>query len=148
MLKLSDINLIGFSLGAHIAGIGSEKQFWCNKVWNKLQNMLQFSRKKGAFRKYSQYHWFGSSQFIVSEPNSRLDCKDSIYVETIHTSTLGFFQPLETVNLYPNGGRFRSFHFDCNCKSVQERLEFCKSKNQILKPVSTRDLVKMLLFEF
>lgn len=43
--------------------------------------------------------------FSLNKPDERLDSHDAIYVETIQTSKLGFFDPLGTVSFYPNGGR-------------------------------------------
>lgn len=43
--------------------------------------------------------------FSIDEPEERLDVNDATYVETIHTSRLGIFQPIGAVNFYPNGGK-------------------------------------------
>lgn len=43
--------------------------------------------------------------FSMDKPDERLDASDATYVETIHTSRLGFFQPIGMVNFYPNGGK-------------------------------------------
>lgn len=39
--------------------------------------------------------------FSLGKPDERLDSQDAIYVETIQTSKLGFFDPLGIVSFYP-----------------------------------------------
>lgn len=41
--------------------------------------------------------------FSINAPDERIHNTDAIYVETIHTSILGFYNPLGTVSFYPNG---------------------------------------------
>lgn len=48
-----------------------------------------------------------SPLFSIDKPEGRLDGNDALYVETIHTSKLGFFKPLGVVSFYPFGGRFQ-----------------------------------------
>lgn len=42
--------------------------------------------------------------FSIDKPHERLNSSDAIYVETIQTSKLGFFDPIGKVSFYPNGG--------------------------------------------
>lgn len=46
--------------------------------------------------------------FVKEKPEERLNSTDAIYVETIQTSKLGFFDPpIGAVAFYPNGGKIQ-----------------------------------------
>ncbi|KPJ11276.1 Pancreatic lipase-related protein 1 [Papilio machaon] len=90
-LKFEDVHLIGFSLGAHVAGFaGSE-----------LRNISRITGLDPA-----------GPLFDFQDPRVRLDSTDAKFVDVIHSNGetlilggLGAAQPLGHVDFYPNGGR-------------------------------------------
>ncbi|KAL4708365.1 hypothetical protein ACJJTC_019601 [Scirpophaga incertulas] len=90
-LKFEDVHLIGFSLGAHVAGFsGSE-----------LRNISRITGLDPA-----------GPLFEFQDPRARLDRGDARFVDVIHSNGetlifggLGAAQPLGHVDFYPNGGR-------------------------------------------
>lgn len=90
-LRFEDIHLIGFSLGAHVAGFaGSE-----------LRNISRITGLDPA-----------GPLFEFQDPRARLDKTDAKFVDVIHSNGetlilggLGAAQPLGHVDFYPNGGR-------------------------------------------
>ncbi|XP_063839461.1 uncharacterized protein LOC135088555 [Ostrinia nubilalis] len=90
-LRFEDIHLIGFSLGAHVAGFaGSE-----------LRNISRITGLDPA-----------GPLFEFQDPRARLDKSDAKFVDVIHSNGetlifggLGAAQPLGHVDFYPNGGR-------------------------------------------
>ncbi|XP_041976266.1 uncharacterized protein LOC121731029 [Aricia agestis] len=90
-LRFEDVHLIGFSLGAHVAGFaGSE-----------LRNISRITGLDPA-----------GPLFEFQDPRARLDKTDAKFVDVIHSNGetlilggLGAAQPLGHVDFYPNGGR-------------------------------------------
>ncbi|CAH2266919.1 uncharacterized protein LOC120626077 [Pararge aegeria] len=90
-LRFEDVHLIGFSLGAHVAGFaGSE-----------LKNISRITGLDPA-----------GPLFEFQDPRARLDRSDAKFVDVIHSNGetlilggLGAAQPLGHVDFYPNGGR-------------------------------------------
>ncbi|XP_023951766.1 uncharacterized protein LOC112055790 [Bicyclus anynana] len=90
-MKFEDVHLIGFSLGAHVAGFaGSE-----------LKNISRITGLDPA-----------GPLFEFQDPRARLDRSDAKFVDVIHSNGetlilggLGAAQPLGHVDFYPNGGR-------------------------------------------
>ncbi|XP_063361542.1 uncharacterized protein LOC134650516 [Cydia amplana] len=90
-LRFEDVHLIGFSLGAHVAGFaGSE-----------LRNISRITGLDPA-----------GPLFEFQDPRARLDRGDAAFVDVIHSNGetlilggLGAAQPLGHVDFYPNGGR-------------------------------------------
>ncbi|XP_050672179.1 uncharacterized protein LOC126970395 [Leptidea sinapis] len=90
-VRYEDIHLIGFSLGAHVAGFaGSE-----------LKNISRITGLDPA-----------GPLFEFQDPRARLDKSDAKFVDVIHSNGetlilggLGAAQPLGHVDFYPNGGR-------------------------------------------
>ncbi|XP_045446251.1 uncharacterized protein LOC123654385 [Melitaea cinxia] len=90
-LRFEDIHLIGFSLGAHVAGFaGSE-----------IRNISRITGLDPA-----------GPLFEFQDPRARLDKTDAKFVDVIHSNGetlilggLGAAQPLGHVDFYPNGGR-------------------------------------------
>lgn len=70
-----------------------------------------------------------SPLFSLNKPNERLDSHDAIYVETVHTSRLGFFDPLGDVSFYANGGRSQPECKSWDVVSLPEHLTI----NQVTK---------------
>ncbi|XP_030026714.2 uncharacterized protein LOC115444885 [Manduca sexta] len=90
-MRFEDVHLIGFSLGAHVAGFaGSE-----------LRNISRITGLDPA-----------GPLFEFQDPRARLDRSDAKFVDVIHSNGetlifggLGAAQPLGHVDFYPNGGR-------------------------------------------
>lgn len=99
-LRPSRVHLIGFSLGSHVAGFaGSE-----------------FSNVSGTDNADSLWRITGLDPagplFEAQPPEVRLDAGDAQFVDVIHSNGenlilggLGSWQPMGTVDYYPNGGR-------------------------------------------
>ncbi|KAF3706480.1 Lipase member H [Channa argus] len=84
--SLSSIHMIGFSLGAHIAGF----------VGSSLNGSL--GRITGLDP--------AGIMFTHSPPQDRLDSTDAQFVDVLHTDSdsLGFREPLGHIDFYANGG--------------------------------------------
>uniref|UniRef100_A0A0B7A5A2 Lipase domain-containing protein n=1 Tax=Arion vulgaris TaxID=1028688 RepID=A0A0B7A5A2_9EUPU len=84
----SKFHVIGFSLGAHVAGYVGSRLRGIGRITGLDPARLGFER---------------------TPPEARLDPTDAIFVDVIHTDAspivgLGTFQSLGTVDFYPNGG--------------------------------------------
>ncbi|XP_044753246.1 uncharacterized protein LOC123312811 [Coccinella septempunctata] len=92
-LSLQNTHLIGFSLGAHVAGFaGSE-----------IGNLSRITGLDPA-----------GPLFESQDPRARLDQNDAEFVDVIHSNGenlilggLGSYQPMGHVDFYPNGGRMQ-----------------------------------------
>ncbi|XP_015786678.1 pancreatic triacylglycerol lipase [Tetranychus urticae] len=90
-LKSSDFHLIGFSLGAHIAGF----------TGTEVKNLSRITGLDPASPLFEGY-----------TAKVRLDSEDAQFVDIIHSNGdsflrggLGSFEPMGHVDFYPNGGR-------------------------------------------
>ncbi|XP_076673462.1 pancreatic triacylglycerol lipase-like [Andrena cerasifolii] len=85
-MSLSDLTIIGHSLGAHVAGLSGYH------VKNEVDYIVALDPALPLF----------SSK----PPGRRVSYEDAKYVEVIHTNGggLGFLNPLGHVDYYPNGG--------------------------------------------
>lgn len=90
-LKSSDFHLIGFSLGAHIAGFAGAE----------VKNISRITGLDPASPLFEGYN-----------EKVRLDPDDAQFVDVIHSNGdsflrggLGSFEPMGHVDFYPNGGR-------------------------------------------
>lgn len=112
-VSINDIQVIGFSLGAHIAGItGKQLQS------GKLPKIVGLDPAGPLFSLDRQY--------------DRLDRNDAKYVEVIHTggARLGFHAPIGTTSFYPNHGMSQSgCRFDPTgiCSHMRAYLYFAES---------------------
>jgi pancreatic triacylglycerol lipase len=80
----SRVNIIGHSLGSHVAGFTGK-----SVMYGKINAI--FATDPGAF-------------VISDDPSGRLDESDAVYVESIITSSIGFRQPISHATFYPNWG--------------------------------------------
>lgn len=98
--------MIGFSLGAHISGIGERAINNAMHVpsWKRINRIS--GGKKVQSGKIGKIVGLdpAAPMFSMDKPERRLDITDAEYVEIIHTSKLGFFDLLGTVSFYVNGG--------------------------------------------
>uniref|UniRef100_A0A1I8PRX1 Lipase domain-containing protein n=1 Tax=Stomoxys calcitrans TaxID=35570 RepID=A0A1I8PRX1_STOCA len=87
-LKLEDLEIIGHSLGAHVAGFTGK-----NIEHGQAHTIIGLDP---ALPLYS-----------YDKPNKRLSSTDAHYVESIQTNggTLGFLKPIGKGAFYPNGGK-------------------------------------------
>uniref|UniRef100_A0A182PFZ9 Lipase domain-containing protein n=1 Tax=Anopheles epiroticus TaxID=199890 RepID=A0A182PFZ9_9DIPT len=87
-LDMSQLHLVGHSLGAHLAGL-SGKRVTTGRI--------------GAIIGLDP----AGPLFSSKDGNNRLDATDAAYVEVIHTNggTLGMYDPIGTADFYPNGGK-------------------------------------------
>lgn len=86
-LELEKTTIIGFSLGAHIAGLAAKNV------------------KNGKVNKIIGLDPAGPG-FLLDYPQGRLDAHDAKYVECIHTGYIfGIREPICQVDFYVNGGR-------------------------------------------
>lgn len=92
-LSSKSLHLIGFSLGAHVAGFAGAE----------LGNLSRITGLDPA-----------GPLFESQDPRARLDQTDAEFVDVIHSNGeniilggLGSWQPLGHVDFYPNGGRMQ-----------------------------------------
>ncbi|KAL1464239.1 hypothetical protein WDU94_003905, partial [Cyamophila willieti] len=92
-LPIHNVHMIGFSLGAHVAGFAGAE----------LKNLSRITGLDPA-----------GPLFESQDPRSRLDSTDAQFVDVIHSNGenlilggLGFWQPMGDVDFYPNGGRMQ-----------------------------------------
>ncbi|XP_070562958.1 pancreatic lipase-related protein 2-like [Ptychodera flava] len=105
-LKLADVHLIGFSLGAHIAGYAGERL-------NKVGRITGLDPAEPYFKD--------------THPIVRLDTRDATFVDIIHTDAeslasfgFGMREPIGHVDFFPNGG-----HIQPGCdQDVVDRVDF------------------------
>ncbi|KAK9877022.1 hypothetical protein WA026_016048 [Henosepilachna vigintioctopunctata] len=92
-LSLRNTHLIGFSLGAHVAGFAGAE----------IGNLSRITGLDPA-----------GPLFESQDPRARLDQNDADFVDVIHSNGenlilggLGSYQPMGHVDFYPNGGRMQ-----------------------------------------
>ncbi|KAL3267943.1 hypothetical protein HHI36_007080 [Cryptolaemus montrouzieri] len=92
-LSLRNTHLIGFSLGAHVAGFAGAE----------IGNLSRITGLDPA-----------GPLFESQDPRARLDQTDAEFVDVIHSNGenlilggLGSYQPMGHVDFYPNGGRMQ-----------------------------------------
>ncbi|XP_046477924.1 uncharacterized protein [Neodiprion pinetum] len=93
-VPLERVHLIGFSLGAHVAGFAGAE----------LGNVSRITGLDPA-----------GPLFEAQDPRARLDATDASFVDVIHSNGeqlilggLGSWQPMGDVDFYPNGGRMQT----------------------------------------
>ncbi|KAG7203906.1 hypothetical protein KM043_013265 [Ampulex compressa] len=93
-VSLERVHLIGFSLGAHVAGFAGAE----------LGNVSRITGLDPA-----------GPLFESQDPRARLDATDANFVDVIHSNGeplilggLGSWQPMGHVDFYPNGGRMQT----------------------------------------
>uniref|UniRef100_A0A182PNY9 Lipase domain-containing protein n=1 Tax=Anopheles epiroticus TaxID=199890 RepID=A0A182PNY9_9DIPT len=111
---ISQIGIIGHSLGAHIAGIAGKRV-----RSGKIGYIVGLDPASPLFR--------------LKKPDERLSSDDAEYVEIIHTNgkALGFFSNIGQADFYPNGGvRQPGCGFSLTC-SHQRAVDFFKESLNI-----------------
>lgn len=90
-VDMERVHIIGFSLGAHVAGFAGAE----------LEGLKRITGLDPAGPLFESQH-----------PKARLDSTDANFVDVIHSNGenlilggLGSWQPMGTVDFYPNGGR-------------------------------------------
>lgn len=105
LLNLDTLHIVGFSLGAHVAGVGNVSSFCSFLFVNFIPNRTNFfsnlfivgkNLKSGKLRKITGLDPAGPF-YSYDKPLERLNDNDAYYVETIHTSKLGFTKPIGNV---------------------------------------------------
>ncbi|XP_034946131.1 uncharacterized protein [Chelonus insularis] len=93
-VSLDTVHMIGFSLGAHVAGFAGAE----------LANVSRITGLDPA-----------GPLFESQDPRARLDATDANFVDVIHSNGeqlllggLGSWQPMGDVDFYPNGGRMQT----------------------------------------
>uniref|UniRef100_A0A336MGN7 CSON014585 protein n=1 Tax=Culicoides sonorensis TaxID=179676 RepID=A0A336MGN7_CULSO len=141
---LCDVNLIGFGLGAHLAGFVGKLMY--KKLGFKLPVIVGLD-PSGLF-------------FSKNQPESRLDQLDADYVEVIHTNGgawftghSGLWQAIGTADFYPNYGEYQPgcSNKDCHHKrsyeywieSINSETGFWAQTVVTLKDIETKDFEDM-----
>ncbi|KAK0076501.1 hypothetical protein PV325_005270 [Microctonus aethiopoides] len=88
-LLLSDLHVIGHSLGAHVAGFTGAYM---------SGNIGRITGLDAGGPTFETPH--------LNDPKDRLDETDAVFVDSIHTciGIVGFIQPIGHIDFYPNGG--------------------------------------------
>ncbi|XP_017084054.1 lipoprotein lipase [Drosophila eugracilis] len=109
-LRFEDLQLVGFSMGAHVAGlIGKHLQTGRLRMIRALDPALPF--------------------FRYAKPMERLTAEDADYVEVLHTSvgSYGFDRPLGHVDFYANWGSQQPGCFWHECSHWRAFMLFAES---------------------
>lgn len=122
-LSGDNYHLIGFSLGAHVAGYaGMEIRNSTNNSKHWINRITGLDPASPLFEGYDAYH--------------RLDPSDAQFVDVIHSNGdgvlrggLGSLQPMGHVDFYPNGGRVQ---VGCNSVIVSALSDIIYGKWQTL----------------
>ncbi|CAG0880518.1 unnamed protein product [Cyprideis torosa] len=104
--SVADFHMIGFSLGAHVAGFAGSKINSMTSVPGNITRITGLDPAGPLFEGYSA--------------QARLDASDASFVDVIHSNGeslilggLGAYEPLGHVDFYPNGGRVQK-----GCKNL------------------------------
>lgn len=104
--KPSQVHIVGFSLGAHVAGCASEVLKKKNLLLGRITGLDPASP-------FFRHH-------ILRERSRKLDASDAQLVDVIHTDAseiftdgFGLLRPIGTIDIFPNGtsGFFNIFIF-------------------------------------
>uniref|UniRef100_A0A182QHI1 Lipase domain-containing protein n=1 Tax=Anopheles farauti TaxID=69004 RepID=A0A182QHI1_9DIPT len=109
-LRLSRVHLIGFSLGSHVAGFAGAEFSGTAPAPDGDANERHGTTEPALWRITGLDP--AGPLFEAQPPEVRLDAGDARYVDVIHSNGenlilggLGSWQPMGTVDYYPNGGR-------------------------------------------
>jgi len=103
-LKVKDIHAIGFSYGAHVVGNAS-KEIQRMGI-EKIPRITALDPGRHGFNQ-------------ESSDKIRLTKDDADLVDVIHTSKIGFQEPLGHVDFFPNGGLSQA------CEGDGDKINFC-----------------------
>ena len=113
--KINDkIHIIGFSLGAHVAGFAGHQLKNLSRITGSKLYIIEKFREIAISRKKISSSGLDPAGplFEGYDPNVRLDKTDADYVDVIHSNGdslivggFGTWEPLGHVDFYPNGGR-------------------------------------------
>lgn len=133
-----DFHLVGFSLGAHVAGMTG--QFVTSGKLRRITG-ISFLKRKPENVFDGKLDWFVEFSgldparvlFISAEKDSKLDKNDAGVVEVIHTSGgyLAFKEPIGHRDFYPNGGTWPQPGCDFDF------LGKCPSKKSFIKGITS-----------
>lgn len=107
-IPFTSFHLIGHSLGAHISGFAGKR--------------IQSQGAEGLGRITGLDP--AGPLFTNAKPEDRLTKNDANFVDVIHTdgTKFGYFDPLGTIDFYPNGGT--AFQPGCFTKSIADLGKF------------------------
>lgn len=140
-MPLDKLHLIGYSLGAHVAGFaGSHARNKVGRITGKELNenfLFFFYQMLFSFLQLIPLSLFGlfslhagldpaGPDFEGEHANRRLSPDDANFVDVLHTFSrdslglgIGMQQPVGHVDIYPNGG---SFQPGCNLRDALENI--------------------------
>lgn len=127
-MPLDNLHLIGYSLGAHVAGFaGSHANSKVGRITG--ENGVSLCVTRGAdFNITSVCSGLDPAgpDFEGEHAHRRLSPDDAHFVDVLHTFTrgslglsIGIQQPVGHVDIYPNGG---SFQPGCNLRGALEKI--------------------------
>lgn len=111
-IRFNELTLVGFSLGAHIAGIAGK-----SVRFGKINTIIGLDP--------------AGPMFSIENPENRLDSTDAEYVECIHTNSrlTGFGLPIGHADFYPNGGFHQPGCITNRCSHSRAALFYFESLN-------------------
>lgn len=117
LIDFNRVSVIGFSLGAHMAGIAGK-----NVRTGKINTIIGLDP--------------AGPLFSVNTPSERLDAGDAEYVEAIHTNGgiwgSGIGAPIGHVDFFPNGGSIQPGCLTNTCHHLRAVDFFSKQYEQLL----------------
>lgn len=120
--KLNDVHIIGFSLGAHVAGCASE-------VLKSKKLLLGRITGLDPASPFFRHH-------VLRERSRKLDVSDARLVDVIHTDGseiftdgFGLLKPIGHIDFFPNGGREQP-----GCSDLKNSIVYSHFNGVILIP--------------
>ena len=139
--KNGDFHLIGFSLGAHVAGFAGSELRNVSRITGLFKNEFLLTVAVRSKCKFISPTMVGLDPagplFENYDPRVRLDSTDADLVDVIHSNGekiymggLGAWAPMGDIDFYPNGGRMQKGCTNLFVGAVSDMI-WCKKSNYL-----------------